>query len=159
MVFPNWAVFLSIKTSQAILLTAGAVVLYNAINKGHALGTLNWFPSGVQDISFDGATPVMKLALMAQNTSGQQMVLNSFAGNLYANDILIGNLSSFSPQVIPPNNQRVLIFNVRLSLLGIVNDIINAFQSHSTVQSFVLEAHANVDNFQIPVDLNYKVGG
>ncbi len=145
-------------TNQGILLGGAALVLYNLINKSAAGGTLNFYPDTVRNIRFEGATPIMTIGLAVQNTSGQKFVIRSIAGNLYSNNYLVGNLSYFLPQTIAANSQSSLFLDARLGLLGIVNDIIRAFQTGSIQQDVKLTAFANVDNFQVPIDITYKIG-
>ncbi len=141
-----------------MLLGGAALVIYNAFNKSADAGTLNFYPASVTQIRLDGATPVMTLGLAVQNTSNSKFVMRSIAANLYANNYLVGNLAYFLPQTINPNSQSVLLLDVRLSLLGIVNDIIAAFQFGNSKQDLLLQGNINVDNFQVPLKIPYQVG-
>lgn len=98
------------------------------------------------------------MGLAVQNTSSGDFTMNSMTGNLYANDYFIGNVSSFTPVTIKANGETIVNLSVRMSLLGIVNDIINAFQNNSTTQELELSGTINVDNFQVPLNIKYKVG-
>lgn len=133
-------------------------MLYNIFNKSAAAGTLNFYPESVRQIRFEGATPIMTVGLAVQNTSASKFVIKSIAGNLYANTYLVGNLSYFTPQAINPNSQSVILLDVRLGLLGIVQDIIRAFQFGNFQQDLIFKSFANVDNFQVPINITYKVG-
>lgn len=134
------------------------MLAYNLFTKSRALGTMNFYPDKVRQMEFDGATPVIQLGILAQNTSNQNLVVRSFAGNLYSNDFLIGNVSSFVPFQVAPNSQTLLILNVRLSLIGIVNDIIRAWTEKNFTQNIQVRAYANIDNYQVPVNLSFKIG-
>jgi hypothetical protein len=147
-----------LKTGQGVLLAAGGLLLYSLLRKGAGVGTLNFFADKVRSIDFDGLTPVMVIGLGVQNTSNQSYTLRSFAGNLWANGNYIGNLSSFSSVTIPPNSQRVVFITARLALIGIVNDVINAFQNKNFSQLVEVKAMANVDSLQVPVNIKYQVG-
>jgi LEA14-like dessication related protein len=140
------------------LLGASAVVAYSLFRKSAALGRLNFYPEVVRDLQFDGITPVITVGLAAQNTSNQNFDVKSLAGNVYSNSYLVGNVSLFQAVTIPANQQVLLLVNMRMSLLGIVDDIINAIQTGNTTQKLDLEAYANVDDLQIPVNISYKVG-
>jgi len=140
------------------LLIGGALLAYNAFAKGNALQTLNFYPKKVSNIRIDGVTPVMTFGLAVQNVSNQSMVLHSLAGNLYANGILIGNVSSWVPTRINANSETVLQITVRLSLLGVVQDIIRAFNGDGWQQNIEFDARANVDRYNIPIKITYKVG-
>ncbi len=139
-------------------MAAGGIILYSLFRKGAALGTLNFYPGTVKDIEFDNSVPVMTLGLVVQNTSNQYFNLNSIAGNVYANDKYVGNVSSFIVQHIPANSQTTIFLNLRMNLIGIVTDIINAFTTHNTSQVLKLEATANIDTLQVPVNISYTVG-
>lgn len=144
--------------AQTFAYAAAGLIAYNLFTKGRALATLNFYPANVTGVRFDGLTPVLTLGLAVQNTSGQQMILRSFAGNVFANGYLIGNVSSYIPTTIQANGQSIIYVTARLSILGLVNDIIEAIQTKSFKQSFDLSAFANVNNFQVPVKIKYSVG-
>lgn len=103
-------------------------------------------------------TPVAEIGIGVQNTSNQSFRVNSIAGNAYSNGSYVGNIGSFVPVEVPPNSQAVIMVKVRLQLVGIVNNIIDAFQDKHFTQDVKLTLSANVDNLQLPIDLNYKVG-
>lgn len=144
--------------TQAVALTATGVILYTIFAKKTALGTINFYPASVQNIHFDGATPIMTIGLAAQNTSNQKFVIRSIAANLYANDYQVGNLSSFTQQIVNANSQNVLMLDIRMSLLSIVNDIIRAFQMGNFSQELKLQGYVNIDNYQVPLNITYKIG-
>ena len=145
-------------TSTTIALGTGLFLIYSLFRKSNALGNLVFYPHSLKGIQFDGITPVMTLGLAVQNTSNQSFTLRSIAGELYANSYLIGNIGSFTPQTIYPNSQSVIFINARLSLLGIVSDIINAINANTFNQTLELQSNANIDNLQVPVDLKFKFG-
>jgi hypothetical protein len=147
-----------LKASNVVLLGGLGILAYTLLGKKIAAGTLNFFPNSVSGLAFDGATPVMTFAMTAQNTSGQIFTIRSLAGNLYANDYYIGNFSSFTPQAIQPNAASVLYMDVRLSLIGIVQDVIDAFENKHFEQDVIFKGWANVDNYQIPISIKYKIG-
>lgn len=141
-----------------LLLAAGAIVAFSAFQKVNASGSLNFYPASINQITFDGMTPVANIGLAIQNPSNQQFVIHSIAGNVYANDYLIGNVSSYINQTIKANSQAVYNLNIRFSILGIVNDIIRSFENKSGINQILeLQANINVDNFTIPLKVKYKV--
>jgi len=71
---------------------------------------------------------------------------------------MVGNISSFIPQIIPKNTQGILLLDCRLKLIGIVNDLIMAFDNGNFQQNLELKLIANVDNLQVPVNIKYKIG-
>lgn len=143
---------------QITLLTGGAILAYLLFSKVHAGGNLNFYPDKVTDISVSSGNPIMTVLLRVQNTSGQNFTVNSIAGNVYANQYLIGNAENFQPVQIHPNSQALLPVRLRLNWFGIVNDIINAFEGGPFKQVVEFEATANVDNLQIPVNVVFNIG-
>lgn len=137
---------------------AAAIVAYLLFRKASGLGTLNFYPASVKSIDFNSGELIMTANINVQNTSNQHFTLNSLAGNLYANGYLVGNAALFTPVAIQPNSQTLLPVKIKLSAIGLVNDIIRAFEQNSFSQELELEANANVDQLQIPVKLKYKVG-
>ena len=105
-----------------------------------------------------GLTPVMTLSLLVQNTSSQDFTIRSLGGTLSANGYVIGKLSSFQTVQIRGNSEGLIIVEVNLFLLGIVNDIIQIFATGNTTQEIQLRAYANVDNYQIPVNMKFIIG-
>jgi len=143
---------------QSSLLIGGAIVEVNAFQKASAAGTLNFYPDSIKNIGFDGITPVATLGIMVQNPTGQRYQVRSLVAKLIANGFEIGNVSSFTPTYIAPNSQSVYLVNVRLSVLGVVTDIINAFNGGGFRHEVQFKGWANVDNFVIPLNMTYVVG-
>lgn len=146
------------KTGEGLLLFGGLLVGYSLLRKSAAIGTLNFYPADVKDISFDGLTPVMTLGIAVQNTSNQNFTINSFAANVSTNTYLVGNVSDFIPMQVPANAPSIIYVKVRLSILGIVNDIIRAWQTSGIKQDILLSGYVNVDNLQQPISLKYTIG-
>lgn len=145
-------------TATTLAFGAGAFILYSLFRKGMAAGNLVFRPYNLKGIRLDGITPVMTLGLAIQNTSNQSFTLQSLAGEVYANKYLIGNVGSFKPQTVHPNSETVIYIDCRLSIIGIVTDIINAIRNKTFSHTIELESTANIDNLQVPVDLSYKFG-
>jgi len=145
---------------KPLVFTAAGLLLYSLFSKGQTLGRLIFYPGKVADI--DMLNLSMKMQIICQNTSSDQINLYSFAGELYAKtggtSTLIGNVSSFRPVGIRGNSQSVITVNVKLFALSVVNEVIRAFQQNNFTQELVLNSYANVDNAQVPIDLDFKVG-
>jgi LEA14-like dessication related protein len=128
------------------------------IAKGQALGTVNFYPGRVHSLDFDGATPIITVKLIAQNTSNKPFTMQSIAGNVYTDSYLVGNVSNFTPTTINANGQTEIPIKIRLSLLSVTNEIITAFQTGNLQKVLYVDAYANVDGIQIPIKENFKVG-
>lgn len=147
-----------IKTEYIIGIAALGLLALGFINKAVALGTLNFYPDKINSISFLGGTPVMTISLLVQNTSSQSFNIKSISGNVYTNNTLIGNISSFTTQLIAPNSQSYITIQVRLMLVSLTNDIIRAFQFGNFSQTIKLNASINVDDYQIPLNTDFQIG-
>lgn len=134
------------------------LVAYNLFAKKKAAGSLNFYPSKVTDIRFEGATPVATLALAAQNVSNQTFTVRAITGNLTANGYVVGNISYFLQQVIAPTSSSIIRLDIRLSLLSVVNDIVTAFQTGNFSQEIIFKGWINVDGILQAVNLKYQVG-
>lgn len=132
--------------------------MYNVLSRKAAAGNLNFLPGTVLSLDMQGTSPVLLVSMVVQNTSQQTFTLKSIAGDVMSNNYWVGNVSYWLPQVIAPNQQSTIKLEIRLALIGIVQDIINAFQYGNFQQEIVLKANANVDNIQVPINSKYKVG-
>jgi LEA14-like dessication related protein len=143
---------------KPLLLVGGGILLYNFITKARGLGTAVFFPDKVESLQWEGATPVFTVSVLVQNTTSLQFVVKSIAGTVYSNGVLVGNVSMFTPVVVPANSQKKISLTVKFALIGIVQNIIDAFQTGNFSQDIVVEGYANVDNYQVPIKLPYKIG-
>lgn len=146
------------KTSEVLLLAGAAGVGYWLWSKSKAAGNLVFSPGNVTNMAFEGATPVISFQIIAQNTSGTDLLLNSLAGNILSNGSLIGNVSNFFPTPIPANSSTPINLTASLQILGIVNDLIKAFQYNNIQQNLQLTGYANVNGIQAPINLQMTVG-
>lgn len=144
--------------SKDILLGAGIFIAWLVYSQKKAIGLLNYFISGVA-ITFEGITPIMRLSIGVQNVSNESFLIKSFVGNLVANGEVIGNVSSFVPMQIPAASQVNYDVYVRMSLVGIVSDIVNVIQKKSGIaQTVTLNGYVNASGLVAPVSLTYKIG-
>lgn len=149
------------KLAHGILLGGAALVGYNLFARKSAAEKLIFLPGQVSDFNFS-SSPSISIGLLVQNTSNQTFSLRSIAGNVFTNangkDFNIGNFSSFQTQIIPANSQQQVIIKLRLSLFGVVSDLINAIIEGTVQQEIFINGFANIDNWQLPLNFNYKIG-
>lgn len=145
-------------TTQKFGFAAVALLAFNFLSKAVSLSRINILPGGISDFKFNGTVPVATVSMIVQNAGNQSAVIRSIVGNVFADGYLIGNVSSFQPQSIAANSESNIAVNIRFGLFGIVNDLINAFQTGSYSQDIEFDAVANVDGVQIPIQFTYKVG-
>lgn len=141
-----------------ILLSIAGVVVYSLLRKGGGIKNLRFFPGAIKKITWNGTMPVLEFSLGVQNTSNQSFTIKSVAGNIYANGTYIGNVGAFSPQNVAPNSQAMVTLLFRLQLTGVVNNIIDAINSGTFKQTLKMDLIVNVDNLQVPVNFDIKVG-
>lgn len=146
--------------SQALLLFAGGVVLYNMFSKGHAAGNLNFYPDKVTDFNISGGSPMLKAFVRTQNTSNQSLVLRSMAGNVFVNGSLLGNVENFIPIAIPANGYALIPVVMRLSWISAINTLYDFFLGNRVgSQDIELDAYVNIDGLpQQTVKLVFKIG-
>lgn len=148
-----------LKTGEGIALAAGALILGNYFFKGRALGNLIFSPGAVTGMRFDtSGSPVIDFTLQVQNTSSVGLRVDSIAGNVFSNSQLIGNVSTFTPVQIQGNAVTYVQVSARLRILGLVNDLIRAFQYKNISQAVQLQGFANVEGIQMPLNINFTVG-
>lgn len=142
---------------ESILLIGAGLGLY-IYTQQRAAGHLVFFPDNVIGFQFDNATPVFTANILIQNTSNTSFTVYSFAGNVLTDSTLVGNVSSFQPITIPANAQVDYPIMLRMSLLGVVDDIISAFKDGNISKTLVIDGNVNANGYQVPVSLTYKLG-
>lgn len=143
---------------EALLLTGIAAFLYLG-NRARSIANLTFFPHGVSGMAFEGMNPVAYLDILVQNPSNVSIDINSLSGNVLADGTLVGNVSNFTPVALAGNSEAVVRVKVRLQLLGLVNDIISAFQAGHLQKNLAIDGTANVDGVQYPLNLTFQIGG
>jgi hypothetical protein len=145
------------KKTTALLIPVG-IIAYALFQKAKSLRNVNFYADRVHSIDMAQGVPYMTVGILVQNTSSSKIVVKSIAGNILSGAVLIGNASQFSPYSINPNSQGIMYVQIRFALLGIVTDIFDAFQSNNFTQQILFDGYANVDNYQVPIKLSYKIG-
>lgn len=143
---------------EYLLLGIAAAIGIFFYKQKEAAGHLIFFPGNITGMGFNNATPVADLTIQVQNTSNVDIPLYSLAGQIFANGVLIGNVSGFNPVTITGNSQVLIPITIQFFLLGAVNDIIRAFQTGSLKQNITIEGYVNAANFQVPLKLNFNIG-
>jgi len=154
-----WHKFNSLlKPTQILLLGGLGILAYSLIRKATAAGNLVFYPKGIRGLKFEGATPIIELGLGVGNASNQDFTINAMAGNLYTNDTYIGYVSNYNAITIPPRSEAVIPIKIRLSLIGIVSQLVEGISNGTWTQNLDLQLQANVDNLVQNVGIKYKVG-
>lgn len=146
------------KAGTAIFLGLGGVIAYTIFSKGTALKRIVFVPGNVHSFDIQGS-PVMTFDIEAQNTSNQKMIMHSLAANLTCNGSFIGNASDFTAEEILPNSSTTIRVTAKLNWLGIVSQLMEAFVYGNYKYEVQVKGWANVDKYQIPLDIKFTVGG
>lgn len=149
-----------IKRGDVILLWSalalGAFVIWSKVR---AISNLIFSPGSVTGLEMRGTVPFIYFTVYVQNTAGTSVTVDSFAGNIFANNQLVGNISSFTPVRISANSQTSVPLTAQLGLIGIVDTIIQAFAGRSISQEINVVGFANGVGFQVPINIKLMVGG
>ena len=70
----------------------------------------------------------------------------------------IGNVSDFEAVTVAANSETPIDITIRLQLIGLVSDLMNAILYGNFQQQISLVALANVDNLQVPINFDYTIG-
>lgn len=146
-------------TGQTTLAVAALVIGYSLFRKGAAAGRLVFYPEKIRSLDFDGTTPIMKFGLGIQNTSNQRFTINSIAGNAYVNNTYFGNVSNFTQVIVQPNSQAILPLIIRVSLIGAIQQIIEAIDTGNIRVNINIDLTINVDNLQMDQTFKFSIGG
>lgn len=150
--------FALMKLPRGLLYLGVFVVGFALWRKFTALGRLVVSPGNVKSMSFVGSTPVLVVSILIQNTSQESISVDSFAANAYTDGTFIGNVSNFTPVVIPASGSIEVDLTLQLQALSIVNTILSAFQYKNFQKTVRLEGYAHVSGLQVPVDLSFTIG-
>lgn len=148
-------------TAKYLLLGVAALFGLNLFSRAQAAGSLGFLPGRIKSFTWQGLSPVITFELIVQNTSNHAFNIYSIAGSVYAlvngKNYLIGYLSDFTSQSIAPHSQTTLIISAKLQVIGIVSDLLTALNAGNFSQVINLNATANVDYLQIPIEYSYKL--
>lgn len=146
------------KKNRGLILLGLFALGFALWRKFTALGHIVVSPGSVKSMDFVGSTPVLVLSVILQNTSRESILVTSFAANAYSENTLIGNVSSFTPVVIPDSGSIEVDLTLVLQPINLVNTIISAFQYKNFQKTVRLEGYANISGLQVPVDLSFTIG-
>lgn len=142
---------------EVLLILVAGLGLY-LFTTARAASNLTYFPGNVTGFSFQGMTPVGTADLIVQNTSNVEFTINSLSASVSSGDTLIGNVSDFTPVIIPANNEVAIPLTIRFFALSIIDDLVNAFTTHSYSRTITVKGTVNANGQQVPIDLTYSIG-
>lgn len=135
-----------------------AAVAYAIFTRVRAAGNLIFIPGQVLAMGYQGGVTLLTFSVQVQNTSSTSLQINSFAGSVYSSGTLVGNVYNFLPIQIPGNSMVVMQVQVQLMALGLVDRIVQAFQTKNFSQDITVDGYVNTLSFQVPVNFTMKVG-
>lgn len=138
---------------EVLLILAAGLGLY-LFTTARAASNLLYYPGDISGLSFSGAT----FDLVVQNTSNVEFTIYSLAASVFSNGTLIGNISDFTPAVIPANNQVAIPLYAKFLQLSIINDLLSAFGTGSYSRTITIKGSVNANGQQVPIDLTYSIG-
>jgi len=135
----------------AYLLFKGGSTLYNA-------SRLNFYVAKIVP-RLSGITPILDIYIGVQNPTGGTFTIQSAVGKVYANDNYLGDLSSFTLTTVKPNQQIFFVASLRMSLVGLAQEVYNAISEGLSTVSFTLKFNGtvNVNGVPVPVALMYRI--
>jgi len=149
----------ALKTSGLLAFGLGGLILYSLFRKSTALNDLIFFPKGIKSVKFQSGSPVIDLNIGVSNVSNQAFTLNAVAGELWTNQTYIGYVSSFDRVTIHPRSEATVLVRVKLSLIGLVSQLIDGLSNGTWTQNLELDMQANIDNLQVQIPvIAYKIG-
>lgn len=146
--------------TKSDLLALGTVGLigWMLYAKGRAAGTLILRPGRVDNIFFDGISPVLQLSLIVQNTSSSGFTVESMAGEVLSDGYIIGNFSNFSPIQVNGNSQVTIPITLRLGMVGLIQDLITSFNTGDFTKQIKLQGFVNAGFIRAPIDTSFLIG-
>jgi hypothetical protein len=142
---------------DVVLLLAGAGAVY-LWNLSKAAGNLIYSPGDISGFRLDGISPVLYVDLVVQNTNNVSFTINSLAGNVLSNDTVIGNISNFTPVVLPGNAEAIIPLTLKLQPIGLVSDIISIITGGVGNRDLRIKGTVNANGMQEGFELIYKIG-
>jgi len=135
----------------AYLLLKGGSTLYNA-------SRLNFYVSKIVP-RLQGITPVLDIYIGVQNPTGGTFTIQSAVGKVYANENYLGDLSSFTLTTVKPNQQTFFIASLRMSLVGLAQEVYNSISEGLSTVTFNLKFNGtvNVNGVPVPIALAYRI--
>lgn len=147
-----------VQTRNTLIVAGVGLLGFVMWSKYRAISNLVFSPGSITGMDLIGGVPFIYFTVFVQNTASTGVQVDSFAGNIWANGQLIGNVSNFQPIYIPPNSQTIVPVTAQLGLFGIVNTIVDAFQNGNIKQSINVTGYANGVNIQVPINIKMIVG-
>jgi hypothetical protein len=131
------------------------VIAITAAAKAAILRNLNFVVAGLKT-GGSVLAPQFQIQIGVQNPSSIDYIIRSMSGNVYVDDVLIGNASNFQEVTIKSNSQTIYIIVLRVGILQLAAEVLKIFSGQlSGVVKFT--GTVNVENVPLPIDLTYNI--
>lgn len=140
---------------KKVLISLGLVVLGRYLfNKVNLANNLTF---SLNDISIKPNFPTSQLYINLNiiNPTNATGTVNSIDGKLFVNKNYVGFITQQSELKILANSTTKITYNVALNSLAVVNNIIAAFKTKTSVVNF--NGIVKVDGVNLPLNIDYKV--
>lgn len=155
LLFYIWVKFQSNMKKFGVVLLIGAVGLYlfSRINAGKNIKAV------LKKINFGGSllSPKILITLGIQNPTSTGANVQSFTGEIYSEDKLIADISSFEKIRINPNSETIFVVTAIPQSVNIVKELIRVVKTRAKQNTFRLVGALNVDGNTLPIDFNYAL--
>jgi LEA14-like dessication related protein len=137
-----------------VALIIGGAFLLNKVSQGANASSLIFSISGA-GVNSIGLTSNVALTITVQNPTPSSYQVNAFAGQVYINDNLSGNVSLFQKILIDPDSEKSFNVNVSLNVGVAISDIVQLINNPQKLNIRVVgTADAGI---QIPFDIQYSL--
>lgn len=143
--------------NKNFLVIAALVAGYAFLKIKTGISNLTFYFRGI-GIDFENFNPIANLTFGINNPSNLNLKINAVSGSLLVGNTVIGTVSSFERVIIPKQSEGILTVKVRLSVWGVVSDIVNRIQTKSGLSyqlNFV--GSVNADGILIPVNMTFAI--
>jgi hypothetical protein len=140
---------------KKVLISLGLVVLGRYLfNKVNLANNLTF---SLNDISIKPNFPTSQLYINLNiiNPTNATGTVNNIDGKLFVNKNYVGFITQQSELKILANSTTKITYNVALNSLAVVNNIIAAFKTKTSIVNF--NGIVKVDGVNLPLDIDYKV--
>lgn len=140
---------------KSIYWIIGGVAVYYILSKTLLAKRLNFL---FQDVNFraKGLNAEINLSFMVQNPANVSATIQAISGNIYINNKVVANVSTFEKQTISPKSESLIKITAKPSVFGAVQIIIDIIKKKFT-GAVRFEGSANVDGVLIPIKQSVNV--
>jgi len=113
----------------------------------------------LKDVGTSGKwfAPVLVIKFRILNPSNQSAVVNSVAGELFMNNDLVTNISTFTKQKIGAKSESTLTLEAKPGLTDVFSTLIKVISNKKKNYTFKFVGNANIDGLIVPIAETYKI--